>query len=108
MSPLNFDNSIFAVIVRMRGEPVMIERTLEDAASLPQTVIDIARGQIEDVEAIIEFNPVEGWSRIITADVAEQIARIINADFDHDGKRPHWPLKNFVEKHSSIRLPRAA
>jgi hypothetical protein len=105
---LNLDRSFYVVFSRAGDTDIINERTVTDAMSLPQTVIDIAAGQISGIHYIVEMNPHEGWSRNVTEAVAEQIARIINADFDHDQTRPGGRIKTFVEKHCNIRIPRAA
>lgn len=88
----NSDRSFFSVIAALSGDAYSAERDVS-AMSFGQIVKDIADGQIEDVLTVIEFNPVEGWSNDVTADVlAEAFPEKtdtggIEEDFDgvHDG-----------------------
>jgi len=65
---LNIDTSFFQVLCDMKGSIYTPETGLEDLR-FNQIVSDIQSGQLENVKAVFEFNPAEGWSNDITADV---------------------------------------
>jgi hypothetical protein len=67
------DRELYLIVCRYRGKVFGAERCLSDM-TLDQTVDDIMSGQVEDVIAVIEFNPIEGWSRLITEDIAIAVA----------------------------------
>jgi hypothetical protein len=77
----NSDRSFFSVIASLGGDAYSAERDVS-AMSFQQIVCDIADGQIEDVLTVIEFNPVEGWSNDITADVLAEAFPARDDDFD--------------------------
>ena len=104
----NLDRSFYLIMARMGNADIFLERTLQDAMSLPETVLDILHGQVEDVHYVIEMNPAEGWSRNVTETVAESLALIVNAKFNADGDRPDRALQDFIQKHSNVRIPQAA
>jgi hypothetical protein len=65
---LNLDRSVFSVIASLNGEAYTVERDMSEM-TFSKIVEDIQNGQLEDVIAVIEFNPAEGWSNDVTADV---------------------------------------
>ncbi|MFN3247722.1 hypothetical protein [Roseibium album] len=69
MSP-NTDFQFYAVVIEVAGECVTAERALSEM-SFDKIVADIAGGQLEDVKAVFEFNPAEGWSNDVTAEIME-------------------------------------
>ena len=75
--PINFDKSLFAVI-RHFGD-IGMESVTDPDATRDSIVSDIASGQIDRVVAVHEYNPVEKWSRDITADIAEAVTAVRQA-----------------------------
>lgn len=69
--PINFDHSLFMVI-RNFGDLGM-ESVTQPTDTRESIVKDIATGQTDRVVAVFELNPVEKWSRDITADIAEAV-----------------------------------
>ncbi|POF29654.1 hypothetical protein [Roseibium marinum] len=65
---LNLDMSFFWVICELEGSLYLPETEFEDM-SLRRIVGDIRGGQLENVRAILETNPAEGWCNDITGDV---------------------------------------
>ena len=108
MTGITLDHSFYAIFARAGGEDISLERALYDMASLPQTVLDMLKGQFDAVHYVIEFNPAEGWSRNVTEVVADNLAHLVNAEFHDGGRRPRRELHTFVEKHSAIRIPAPA
>jgi hypothetical protein len=65
---LNLDVSLFSVICELGNCLYVPETDLQDMR-LHQIIDDINTGQIENVRAVLEFNPAEGWCNDVTADV---------------------------------------
>ncbi|WP_422383757.1 hypothetical protein [Roseibium album] len=68
MMKLNLDTSFFSVVCELGRTLYTPELELADMHKR-QLVEDIKTGQLEQVKAILEFNPVEGWCSDITEDV---------------------------------------
>ncbi|WP_299817603.1 hypothetical protein [uncultured Roseibium sp.] len=66
--PLNLDMSFFWVICELEGSLYLPEADLE-GMSLRRIIGDIRSGQIENIQAILETNPAEGWCNDITTDI---------------------------------------
>ncbi|KZM48997.1 hypothetical protein [Labrenzia sp. OB1] len=66
--PVNLDMSLFWVICEMDRSLYLAEADLENM-SLHRIIGDIRDGQLENVQAILETNPAEGWCNDITGDV---------------------------------------
>ncbi|MES0811358.1 hypothetical protein ABLO27_17865 [Roseibium sp. SCPC15] len=74
---LNFDTSFFSIICELNGALYTPECDLADMQA-SQLIEDLRNGQFENVHAIFEFNPVEGWCNNVTDDV-------LAAAFSHQG-----------------------
>ena len=69
--PLNFDRTLFCVVQKFNCGFQSVTTPFEDTRA---SIIEaIATGQTENVVAVFEFNPVEGTSKVITADIAEAV-----------------------------------
>ncbi|WP_209000414.1 hypothetical protein [Labrenzia sp. DG1229] len=64
----NLDTSFFSVVCELGKTLYTPEFELADMHK-SQLVEDIMTGQLEQVRAVLEFNPVEGWCSDITEDV---------------------------------------
>jgi len=78
---LNTDTTFYSIICTVGQVVVSHEVDLEDMR-FNKIVEDIRDGQIEDVVAVFEFNPAEGWSKDVTADV--MAAALPEQDQDDD------------------------
>ena len=65
---LNYDTSFFSIICELNGAFYTPEFDLADMR-MPQVIQDLRSGQFENVHAILEFNPAEGWCNDVTSDV---------------------------------------
>ena len=65
---LNLDRSYFSVICDFGNALYAPERELAEM-TLEEIVSDVRAGQLEDVCAVLEFNPAEGWCNDVTSDV---------------------------------------
>jgi hypothetical protein len=88
-----FDHDFFAVLCRHDGTSYFAELT--EPQTEQSIITAIADGQLEHVQAIFKFNPVEGHSRDISEDVARAIiGRYLDNDGDAKG-----PAEDFLEDH---------
>ncbi|QFT30952.1 hypothetical protein FIV00_10730 [Labrenzia sp. THAF82] len=62
---LNLDRSYFSVVCDLGNCLYTPERELEEM-SLTKLIEDVRGGQLENIIAIFEFNPEEGWCNDIT------------------------------------------
>lgn len=88
----NDDRSHYLVLCRMDGEDYFPERDASDCTE-QETVFDIASGQLTGVQAVFCFNPIEGWSRNVTEDIARQV---LAEHLDAYGSVEEWAL-GFLE-----------
>jgi hypothetical protein len=65
---LNLDRTFYSVICDLGKCLYTPETDLADM-SLGQIIRNIQAGQLEDVRAVLEFNPAEGWCNDVTDDV---------------------------------------
>lgn len=70
-TPIRFDRSLY-MVVRHFGDLGMESHTNPDDTR-ESIVADIVTGQIDRVVAVIEVNPVEGWSRNCTAEIKDMV-----------------------------------
>jgi hypothetical protein len=69
--------------------------TDEGDATFERAVRDIVERDVEDVVAVLQFNPVTGHSR----DVTQDVARAVSERVLHDGDYPHEGLRHFLDAH---------
>jgi len=69
---LNLDNSFFSVVCELNNCLYTPETDLEDM-TLRRIVDDVRSGQLENVRAVLEYNPAEGWCADVTDDVFDAI-----------------------------------
>lgn len=72
--PINFDRPQF-MVVRNFGDLGLESVTHPNEDTRESIIEDIATGQIDRVVAVFELNPVEGWSRDLTAEIAEAVIK---------------------------------
>ena len=101
---MNLDLSFFAILCRNARVDFLAERSLADTTSRAETIRDILTGQVEDVQRVIEFNPVEGTARDVSEDIAREIAGLLAEPV---GRRD---LRDFLEDHLGVgtAIPAAA
>jgi hypothetical protein len=83
---LNLDVSLFSVICELGNCLYVPETELEDM-QFHQIIDDISEGQIENVRAVLEFNPVEGWCNDVTDDVLAAVCEKEKAYDELSGTR---------------------
>jgi hypothetical protein len=67
--------------------------TDEGDATFERAVRDIVERDVEDVVAVLQFNPVTGHAR----DVTQDVARVVSERVLHDGDYPHESLRHFLD-----------
>lgn len=67
---LNLDRTFYSVICDLGKCLYTPETDLADM-SLGRIIEDVRAGQLEDVRAVLEFNPAEGWCNDVTGVVLE-------------------------------------
>ncbi|MBN9673474.1 hypothetical protein [Roseibium aggregatum] len=83
---LNLDFSFFSVVCELKGCLYIPETDLEDM-TFQRIVDDIRSGQLENVRAVLEYNPSEGWCSDVTGDVLTALCP--EEDADGDPNTPH-------------------
>jgi len=80
---LNLDRTFYSVICDL-GQCLYTPEIELDHMSFGQIVRDVQAGQLENVRAILEFNPAEGWCNDVTGDVlaAAFPARTVTTETD--------------------------
>lgn len=80
---LNLDRSFYSVICDL-GKCLYTPEIELDEMSLPQIIRDVRAGQLENVRAILEFNPAEGWCNDVTGDVLAAAFPAVNETVETD------------------------
>lgn len=97
--PEIFDRDFYAVRCWHDGTAYFAELTDAQASDLDSIIAGIASGQIENVTAVFQFNPVENFSRDVSEDVARKIiGKYLDDDGDVEG-----PALDFLEDHLGCR-----
>ena len=96
---MNLDRSFFAILCRNARVDFFPERSLADTTSRAETIADILTGQVEDVQRVIEFNPVEGTARDVSEDIAREIAGLLAEPVGR------CDLRDFLEKNRPATKP---
>ena len=101
------DHQTFIVICRDRsGTEYIVERNLADCDKA-STVKAIARGEfIVPVVQVLELNPVEGWSRDISEDIAMEVCTIWANNGEPLDRWQRDFVESFVGLSASAAFPR--
>ncbi|MCV0427168.1 MAG: hypothetical protein K5905_17035 [Roseibium sp.] len=84
---LSFDTSFFSIICELNGALYTPEFDLTDMR-ISQIIQDLRSGQFENVHAILEFNPAEGWCNDVTSDV---LTAAFEEETDINPEVENWP-----------------
>lgn len=90
------DRTIHVVVLRGR---YYAERK-DCETDLKSTIVDIVAGQITEAVSVYAFNPVEGWSRDVSEDVARACARRWSEEYP--GEKMPDDLRGFIERHCGV------
>jgi hypothetical protein len=99
--PRTLDQPLHAILCRVkaRGRAVgwyAVERAAEDMTRAA-TIRDIKAGQVEDVVAVIAFNPIEHVADDVTEDIAIAIAGSLDP-----GEPISAELRDFIETYAGL------
>jgi hypothetical protein len=75
-------------------------RDTDESIDYHTLITDLLTGQYDQVLRVVAFNPVEGWSRDASEDVAHELELRIGAE----GLEVSDPLRDFIESHTGRRL----
>lgn len=79
---LHLDTSFFAIVCELDGALYTTEIDVADMRT-SQIIEDIRAGQLENVRAVFEFNPAEGWCADVTRDVMDNANTEAETGEDH-------------------------
>jgi hypothetical protein len=88
------DRDTYLVLEGFRSGAAWRE-TAEDRVDYATLISDMLGGQYGQPIRVVAFNPIEGWSRDATEDVALELARRV----DEDGREISEALREFIEIH---------
>lgn len=88
------DRDMYLVLEDFRSGAAWVE-TGEADTDFKTVVNDLLTGQYDQPLRVVVFNPVEGWSRDATEDVALELARRV----DEEGRDISAALREFIENH---------
>lgn len=100
MPKLNLDQEFVLPILKGSSDAYFTEATLSDAVNRQKLVSDILDGQIEDISAVVAFNPAEGWSRDVTAEIAEYA--LACAQRDRHTSKLIQSAADFIGEHAKV------
>jgi hypothetical protein len=89
------DRDIYLVLEEFRSGPAWRE-TEEGETDYPALIGDMLSGQYEQPLRVVALNPVEGWSRDASEDVALELARRV----DEEGREISEALREFIVTHT--------
>jgi hypothetical protein len=88
------DRDIYLVLEDFSSGPAWRE-TDEDRTDYRTLISDLLTGQYDLPLRVVAFNPVEGWSRDASKDVAEELARRAT----DEGREVSAAVQEFIESH---------
>lgn len=85
------DKDFYLVLENFRAGPAF--RETEEGVTYITLIDDLLTGQYDQVQRIVAFNPVEGWSR----DASEDVASALEAHVAAEGREVSKGLRDFIE-----------
>lgn len=85
------DKDFYLVLEDFRGGPAF--RETDEGITYVKLINDLLGGQYDNVLRVVAFNPVEGWSR----DASEQIANALDQRVAGEGWEVSDSLRDFIE-----------
>ena len=95
MSNVNLDRDFCLILSDFGAEGRAFIDTDLSEATFEQTVRDIADGHVDNVVAVLQFNPVKGQAR----DVTEDVARAVSDLAMRAGNYPSQNVRSFLDAH---------
>ena len=90
---VRLDQNFCLILADFGAEGRAFLGTDEGDATFERAVRDIVERDVEDVVAVLQFNPVTGQAR----DVTQDVARAVSERVLHDGDYPHESLRHFLD-----------
>lgn len=104
MNQTALDRTFYVILCKAReGSLYAAERDGFDLTSRDHVVHDIVTDQVSNVQRVLAFNPVEGWSRDDSEDIARECARLVTDNGVTSIIRRD--LRDFIDTHASDSLP---
>jgi hypothetical protein len=91
------DITHYAVLCAHQHLGYFAERLLEDSCSRATLLKDIIDGNLTRVMKVFAFNPVEGWSKDVTEDIAIEVANSLDASDEIPD-----PVIDFIEANAGL------
>ena len=85
------DKDFYLVLEDFRSGPAF--RETNEGITYITLIDDLLTGQYDEVQRIVAFNPVEGWSR----DASEDIAGALESHIAAEGRDVSEGLRDFIE-----------
>ena len=85
------DKDFYLVLENFRAGAVFCET--DEGVTYITLIDDLLTGQYDQVQRIVAFNPVEGWSR----DASEDVASALEAHIAAEGREVTEGLRDFIE-----------
>jgi hypothetical protein len=85
------DKDCYLVLENFRSGAVF--RETDEGVTYITLIDDLLTGQYDQVQRIVAFNPVEGWSR----DASEDVASALEAHISAEGLEVTEGLRDFIE-----------
>ena len=85
------DKDFYLVLEDFRSGPSF--RETDEGITYISLIDDLLTGQYDEVQRIVAFNPVEGWSQ----DASETVASALEAHIAAEGREVSERLRNFIE-----------
>jgi hypothetical protein len=92
---MNIDQTHYVIVCRYKSMIFVPERGYAIMTDRNDTIRDIRKGEVEGVQKVLAFNPVEGWAHDVTEDLAIDIANSLDAS-----EPVRRELYNFIEQHA--------
>ncbi|TYC55687.1 hypothetical protein FMN50_11625 [Rhodobacterales bacterium] len=86
---VNLDVSFFSVVCDL-GSCLYVPETELDNMSFRQIVKDIRDGQLENVRAVLEYNPAEGWCSDVTDEILAAAQPQTDLNQDEEAETPEY------------------
>lgn len=85
------DKDFYLVLEDFRAGPAF--RETDESITYVRLIDELLTGQYDKVIRVIAFNPVEGWSR----DASEDIANALEAHIAAEGREVSDEMRDFIE-----------
>jgi len=85
------DKDFYLVLEDFRAGPAF--RETDEGITYVKLIDDLLTGQYDKVIRVVAFNPVEGWSR----DASEDVASALEAHIAAEGREISEAMRDFIE-----------